>query len=323
MKQVTISVVIPLYNKARYIQRALDSVLQQSVQTFEIIVVDDGSTDGGSEIVRTNTDPRIHLLQQKNAGVSAARNHGIAAAQADLIAFLDADDAWKPAFLATVQRLHHLFPNAGICATAYTFGLANDVWIQPEFTGIPNAPWEGIIPNYFKAGLGPPPVSASSAAIPRHIFADVGNFPVGVHRGEDLDLWLRIALNYPIAFSSTSQAIYFQDTTQRSAVRHPLKAELSMVQMAQNALQEGRVPFQLQNDLGEYIAKYQIQTASECVLTGNTITARKLLVTCRQTRHFRTWWLWWYFWAMLPYTLFKPLWRIRTSLTMIQTNSLL
>jgi len=316
MVKHTISVVIPLYNKAPYIQRALDSVLAQSMQSFEVIVVDDGSTDGGGHIVKANVDPRIRLIEQKNAGVSVARNRGIAEAQAELIAFLDADDAWKPAFLATIQKLHQAFPEAGMYATAYEIGRMDGIRTRPNFFNMPNEPWEGIIPNYFKASWGEPPISASSVAIPKKTFATVGNFPVGVHRGEDLDMWLRAALKYPVAFSSQSQAVYFQDTNHRSGTLHPVKAALQMVQTAEHALAEGHAPLHLQNDVKEYIAKYQIQTASECVLTGNTVVARKLLMTCYQTRQFRLWWLWWCFWAALPYVLFKPLWRLRTLFSM-------
>ena len=88
------SIVIPLYNKQDCIRQALDCVFNQSFQDFEVIVVDDGSTDRGAEIVREYKDERLRLVSQKNSGVSAARNAGIAAAHNSWIAFLDADDIW-------------------------------------------------------------------------------------------------------------------------------------------------------------------------------------------------------------------------------------
>src|SRR5258707_304610 len=100
-----ISVIVPLYNKARYVRRCLDSILGQSFGDFEVIVIDDGSTDEGPQIVEAYTDPRIRLLAQSNAGPGAARNRGSREACGDLIAPLDADDAWDPAYLEESVRL--------------------------------------------------------------------------------------------------------------------------------------------------------------------------------------------------------------------------
>ena len=91
-------VVIPLYNKEVYIKNTLNSVLAQTIKDFEIIVVNDGSTDKSAEVVKSLSDPRIRLINQVNAGVSVARNRGINEAKADLIAFLDGDDEWKTKF---------------------------------------------------------------------------------------------------------------------------------------------------------------------------------------------------------------------------------
>ncbi|NLZ30356.1 MAG: glycosyltransferase family 2 protein, partial [Methanomicrobiales archaeon] len=114
-----VSVVIPLYNKAPYIARALSSIIAQTRQDFEVIVIDDGSTDGGEEIVRGFDDPRIRVIRQENRGVSAARNRGIEAARADFIAFLDADDEWMPTHLGALLRLRGRYPRAGAYGTAY------------------------------------------------------------------------------------------------------------------------------------------------------------------------------------------------------------
>ena len=114
-----ISVVIPLYNKARYVVRAVNSVLSQSYNDFELIIVNDGSTDGGERLISDIKDPRLHLVNQSNAGVSAARNRGINEAAADHIAFLDADDEWKKGFLESMLNLHSKHPNAGLFASAY------------------------------------------------------------------------------------------------------------------------------------------------------------------------------------------------------------
>ncbi len=111
-----VSVVIPLYNKGLYIARALNSVLAQTFQDFEVILVDDGSTDDGAEVIGGVDDPRIQLIQQENLGVSAARNRGIEAARAELVAFLDADDEWLPCFLSKIIDLSDKYPERrGLC----------------------------------------------------------------------------------------------------------------------------------------------------------------------------------------------------------------
>ena len=97
-----VSVIIPLYNKSQYIARTLDSVLAQTFQDYEVIVVNDGSTDDGPRIVRQYRDPRLRLVSQENRGLSGARNRGIAESRTDWVAFLDADDEWMP----EVSRAH-------------------------------------------------------------------------------------------------------------------------------------------------------------------------------------------------------------------------
>ncbi|HDR8111751.1 glycosyltransferase family 2 protein [Bacillus thuringiensis] len=100
-----ISIVIPLYNKEHYIKRAIKSIIGQTFQNYEIIVIDDGSEDNSCNMVRSFQDSRIQLIQQKHSGVAAARNRGIESARADIIAFLDADDEWQPTFLETICSL--------------------------------------------------------------------------------------------------------------------------------------------------------------------------------------------------------------------------
>ena len=114
-----VSVVIPLFNKAPFIERALRSVAAQTFTDFELIVVDDGSTDGGSTIVRSFSDPRIRLIEQENAGPGAARNRGLREARGEFVAFLDADDEWLPEFLSESVRLLDKNPNAGAVTSGY------------------------------------------------------------------------------------------------------------------------------------------------------------------------------------------------------------
>jgi len=119
MASVTISVIIPLYNKQREIGDTLRSVLAQTLQPTEIVVVDDGSTDGSAGAVRAIASPLVKLVTQANAGVCAARNRAIAESTGDLIALLDADDTWEPGFLEEIASMAAEFPGCGIYSTAF------------------------------------------------------------------------------------------------------------------------------------------------------------------------------------------------------------
>jgi GT2 family glycosyltransferase len=276
-----VSVVIPLYNKGPYIARALNSVLAQTFQDFEVIVVDDGSTDDGAVVVRGFDDPRIRLIQQENQGVSAARNRGIAAAQADLVAFLDADDEWLPGHLKSITRLSKRYPGAGAYSTAYVFSKTNGKMKKPKYKAIPPKPWEGIIPRYFKSNaLGAHPVCSSSVGIPKHIFDEIGGFRIGVWYGEDEDMWGRIALKHPIVFSWDVGAIYHRDTTNRACESNVCRPKTPFVTMAQNMIQSGSVPEKTQIDLQEYIAREEINRAIWCTLNGRTQEAAEILTKC-------------------------------------------
>lgn len=213
---MNITVVIPLYNKANHIQATIDSVLNQTFQNFEIIVVDDGSSDGGGNIVRQFQDPRITLIQQNNSGVSKARNTGIQHATGDLIAFLDGDDLWLPNHLADINELTERFPEGGMYATAYACN-QNHHLIPLQFYNIPEEPWEGIIVDYFKTlYYGNNITWTSAVAVKKKVFEQIGYFPEGVRMGEDLDMWIRIALNFPVCFSSKVSAIYNMDAENRA-----------------------------------------------------------------------------------------------------------
>ncbi|MCM8821124.1 MAG: glycosyltransferase family 2 protein, partial [Candidatus Omnitrophica bacterium] len=147
-----ISVIIPLYNKVGYVGRALDSVLSQTVQDFEVIVVNDGSTDGSEKVVEEYKDIRIRIIHRDSpsGGGHKARNEGIKSAISNFIAFLDADDEWKDRFLETVLRLRDKFPSAGAYATAYEEKKGDKTKV-PKFWFIPGDNWEGLIPDYFKS----------------------------------------------------------------------------------------------------------------------------------------------------------------------------
>ena len=309
----TISVVIPLYNKEKYIKRALDSVRAQTFDDFEVIVINDGSTDNGPSIVEQYNDPRIKLINQENAGVSAARNRGIKEAKADLIAFIDADDEWLPEFLETVIRLRDRYPEAGAYATAYEIQKRNEDVYSPKYKHIPPVPWEGIIPNYLRSVLAVPIVCSSAVAVPKDVFSDVGGFPLGEYLGEDGDMWLRIALKYPIAFSSRINAIYHKDAHGRACFNRMIRCEYRLIKTGCNAINNDVVPQHMLPYLEVYVAKYRITSASQCILSGERQIAKKILATCKTKRYYMRK-LWWRLWAMMPTWVTSCAWYIKRKL---------
>ena len=208
----TVSVIIPLYNKEAEVERAIRSVFAQTFQDFEIVVVNDGSTDRGPEIVAGIEDPRIRIFLQENQGVSAARNRGIAEARADLIAFLDADDEWTPEFLETIMRLRASYPACSVFATGYIYRDPDGSESRPGIRGVPPEPWEGILENYFAvASRSAPPLWTSAVAVTKTAITSVGGFPVGVASGEDLLTWARLAAQSGVAYSARALAVFWRD----------------------------------------------------------------------------------------------------------------
>jgi len=199
-----ISVVIPLYNKEKTIERALRSVLAQTFQDFEIIVVDDGSTDNGSQVVAFVADPRIRLVRQPNAGVSAARNRGVTEARGEVVAFLDADDEWLPGFLEAIHELVKTNPSASVFATGY-------FKVMADGRHCPAAVGANHLQNYFQvAADSDPPIHASAMAVRKSALEEIGGFPVGTKSGEDLLTWARLAVRFAIAYDPRCLARFYE-----------------------------------------------------------------------------------------------------------------
>ncbi len=213
------SVIIPLYNKAPYVRKAVESVVGQTFGDWELIVVDDGSTDGGGDIVKTFLDSRIRLIRQDNAGVGAARNRGVALSSAPYICFLDADDWWEPTFLEEMAGLIERYPNAGIYGTGYYIVKNGKKRVAP--IGVDTGFTEGEI-NYCQvyAKTLCMPLTSISVCIPRKIFEEAGGFPIEIKLGEDFMLWLHIALKHKVVLLNKPLSNYNQDVDSTSRGTH-------------------------------------------------------------------------------------------------------
>lgn len=272
------TVVIPLFDKGAWITRAISSVLRQSERDFVVIVVDDGSGDDGPERVAALADARIRLIRRIHAGASAARNAGIRSAQSPFVAFLDADDEWEPDHLESLLRLHKKHPDAGICTTAYRFVRRDGAPQTPTYFGFPGAPWEGILPDYFRAAaMGKPPVCSSAAGIPMNILLETGLFREDIELGEDLDLWGRVALSFPVAFSHSGSALYHKDAGNRTCLRIPREKELPFIGTARARLRDGTAPKHLAPSLRAYCCKLLYLTCRALIRSGRRQQAAQLL----------------------------------------------
>ena len=207
------SVVIPLYNKARHIRETLDSVIAQTHPPFEVIVVDDGSTDGGGDIAEEYFSHNVRVVRQDNKGVSEARNLGVALAAGDYVAFLDADDTWSVHFLQELDKLATENPDLPMLATGYQYKIGANDYHQPKIRfgkrSIERVLRTRRLRDYFAvASRGDLPFCASSVAIKRLFLAENGGFPTGEPMGEDQCLWSRVAIRSEIAYSPRGLSFY-------------------------------------------------------------------------------------------------------------------
>ncbi len=211
---MTFSVIIPLYNKAPYVAKAIGSVLSQTFTDYELIVVDDGSRDDSAEIAAKAIEGKANcrMIRQENAGVSVARNNGVAASQGECLCFLDADDWWEPAFLEEMAKFVEEYPDAGIYGTNYTIVNETKRKTRVADIGVEEGFEKGYI-NYCKAYSQTMymPLWTGAVCIPRPVFDTMGGFPAGIKLGEDFLLWIRIALKYKVAFLNKPLAYYNQD----------------------------------------------------------------------------------------------------------------
>ena len=237
------SVIVALYNKSAYLEKCLQSIFNQTFTNFELILINDGSTDDGTEKVRKilnehcerliekqcNTERKQYVLEisqgikeskksillsyidQENSGVSTARNNGVKNAIYDYVAFLDADDWWEPTYLSEMKTLIEEYPGAGLYGSNYFLVKRNRQLPAPS--GIDPAFKKGLI-DYFGAyaRTNCQPVWTGAVIVPKKVMEEEKGFNPELKLGEDFDLWVRIALKYPVAFLNKNLSNYNQDS---------------------------------------------------------------------------------------------------------------
>lgn len=261
-----ISVVIPLYNKEAEIERAIRSVMGQSLAPREIIVVDDGSTDNSRSVVEhliaENPEAGIRLITQPNSGVSAARNRGIREATGDYVALLDGDDMWLSGYIAEVCRLMEYYPDADAYATAF------DIVNNDKRIAAPVPAKEGYINPAEEALQGRYPIIPSTATLRRSALEAAGGFPEGMKIGEDQWLWASMMQHgATFCFSPMSLVRYWRTASNRSASIYRSEQSTHTIEELYNPTGDAAI--------NEYIARIAIGKAITQSVRGGNDDARR------------------------------------------------
>lgn len=217
------SVIIPLYNKENFIENTIKSILNQTFQDFEIIVVNDGSTDKSEEKVLQFKDDRIRYFNKKNEGVSQTRNFGLTEANADFVAFLDADDYWYPSFLETMHHYCTLFPKQKVFAAAFEIETSKKVF-PAAYSIRKTGDFEFV--NYFQASSKESVILTSGAVFKKSIFKKTGVFDPNIKSGQDTDLWIRIGIIFPVLFIWKILVRYTHDENSLSKNKNLMHAKM-------------------------------------------------------------------------------------------------
>ena len=257
-----ISVIIPLYNKVSTIERAVRSVLAQSAPPREVIVVDDGSTDGSAEVVERIASPLVRLVRQQNRGVSAARNRAISEATGRWVALLDGDDMWSAEHLHQVERLIAAYPACG----AYGTGFWVETNARRTLGSFPDE--EGVV-DFFAHSMRCYVLIPSASTLDRELTLSLGGFPEGMRMGEDQYLWTKIARSSQVAFSSSATVIYSRTAENRS---------VALYRAEQTAFSFEELYDAAADDMSnEYVARVALGKALvECVRGGDESARRAL-----------------------------------------------
>ncbi len=271
-----VSVIVCVYNKESHIARSVQSVLSQTFSNFELIVVDDGSTDGSADVVRRFNDPRLRLVCQENAGECGARNRGISEARAEWLAFLDGDDEWLPTFLERMMAAATKAPSA-VCAIFSNHGIN-----APKNNFVPRRAKGGVIDDYLDFYLRNRNAGASSSSIVirKDALLGAGQFPPGVTHGGDLDTWVRLAWTGKFIYIPKVLAVVHLEARGRvsSALMEAPTCILESVFASYNQWNEGgKIPKHMIASTHRFLQSRYLHYANFLIFFGKQADARNIL----------------------------------------------
>lgn len=286
------SVLIPLYNKGPYILTTINSVLAQTCGDFELIVVDDGSTDEGLALIAAISDPRVRFVCQANAGVSAARNLGISLARGEWVAFLDGDDWQHPLYLATLLKVQAAFPLADTVATDHIKIPHSDGAWPPPWPAIPENPKIELITDLAARWMSGQSLFTSSTAVRTTRLQSMQPcFEPGESYGEDLDLWFRLSEAAPIALARVPLSAYRVGVAESLTAHHTeLRVSPFLQRMQTRALSGAMTPEQSRSALW-LVAQQEITLSRQALIMGHRAESLRWLLKARRAVTGKRWWM--------------------------------
>jgi glycosyltransferase involved in cell wall biosynthesis len=212
-----ISVVIPLYNKEQSIRNTIHSVLNQTFKEFELIIINDGSTDNSLSVIHSESDPRIVIIDKTNGGVSSARNLGIKQAKYNYVAFLDGDDLWFHNHLSIIYSLITSYPHNNVAGYVTRFLKSSTTIVNDKSCDEVGEPF--IITDYFEFAKKPTDLlSSSNFVINKEVAIKVGLYDENLVYGEDVEFWYRLFKNHHLIVSQKTTALYYTGAENRSTI---------------------------------------------------------------------------------------------------------
>lgn len=288
----SISIAVPLFNKRAYIGKSLASVARQSFSDYEIIVVDDGSTDDSVSVAEALSLPNLKLISQANAGVSAARNRCIAEASSEFVAFLDADDIWRDDHLKHLWQLHLACPDARLLANSYLeVPRTGAAGLEHANAGHADVAYRRVPDFIAEAATGQSWVFTSAAMVHRETCLSLGGFEVGESRGEDIDMWIRMGLQCPVALSTYIGCLYRRVDNSLSNSHSLVEPDIAMRRIAGLLGSDAGMNESRKRDMKEFYNRIAITNATDCLMNGQKTAARKFLALALDTQVSRRRWL--------------------------------